>query len=137
MPTRAITLREAMDLIGAWGDRRLRPLCTPSTTRADPALEETCSAMLLWLADDPEADLADVPVPLLLVAWERVLIWAGIAAVQGDLVIAEVPAELTPDELLQAAIGGFLAKRVAPQELRAPISQAKPQPTVAGPRRAQ
>ena len=111
---RDITQAEAATILGDWADRAIRPLCTPTTDVPDWTLDPECDEFLRVLADDPDADLTDIPRPLLLLAWSRVL-WAVAAArLEPDTIIARPSAQATERQVLQGLIGMILASTRVP-----------------------
>lgn len=119
MAKRTVFMEEAAELLGNWGDRRLRPLCTPTGALLDPDVEQACDRFLRWLADDPERDLSQVPTVLLLEAWARVLTAQGLARMFPQTPVVDIAPE---DEhlLLPYLIGGYLGQLRVPPERPAP-----------------
>lgn len=130
MAKRVVTQKEAAKILGAWGERRLAPLCTPSSEELDFSLDDTCSEMLRAIANDPEGDLSVFPKPLLLMAWARVL-WGHAAALLAPAVpVITLEPHVSKALLLQVLIGGLLAESRVPraeaEALSAAASQQSP-----------
>lgn len=110
-----VTQKDAADMLGDWGDRRLRPASTPSSDPLDFSLDATCDDMLRVIADDPEGDLSIFPRPLLRLAWVRVLWGAAAAIIEPFRPVMTVDPATPRAVLLQALIGGLLAQSRVPQ----------------------
>lgn len=106
-------------ILGAWADRRIRPLCTQSSEALDFSLEPAATRLLTTLAEDPEADLAHVPKPVLRIIWARALFGAGVARLMPDVVMLQAPFGISDDELLPLLIRDVLAQTTLPSEWRA------------------
>jgi len=132
MTARKVLAREAADLLGAWGDKALRPLCTPSTEALDLDLEATCDEMLRVIADAPWGDISTFPKPLLQLAWARVLFVTGLATLRPGDVILELPEAPSQEMLLQVLVGGILAGQRLPSEWRRRPPRAAAEPPQAG-----
>ena len=118
MANRDVTYREAADLLSAYGDRRIRPLVRVGAGPIDMTLEDACDGLCIWLADDPERDLTDVPEQLLRLLWARMLFAVGACETRPDDVIGRVPRSASDDELLAGLLGEQLAGTKLPPSWR-------------------
>jgi len=107
MKTREISYAAAADILSAWADRRLS--LGPQDPAIDFTLETACDGLCRWLADDPERDLSEVPLPLLVHLRQRLLFAVGAAMTRKVEIIGRIPADAPPEQLLAALLGVQLA----------------------------
>lgn len=121
MRMRAVSTAEAGDVVGAWADTCVRPLCTPTEDRPDGALEHLADDFFRVAAEAPFREFTDFARPVLLVAWSRVLFLVATAQITPDLVFHDVADELHGERLLPV----LLRERMA--LLRCPDGWHRPQ----------
>lgn len=131
---RKVLASEAADILGRWGDRALRPLCTPATDEIDAATEEQCDEFLRVVAHAPNEDLTMFPRSVLLAAWRRIMFAGAAATIDPGQLIAEVPSDWPEERVLQTLIGGALAQTRFPPEGRSgsPLESPGGQPPGSG-----
>lgn len=100
MRTRAVSTAEAADVVGAWADVCLRPLCTPTEDKPDSALEGLADALFLVASQAPFRPMGDFARPVLLVAWSRVLFVVATGHITPDLAFHDVAEGLRGEALL-------------------------------------
>ncbi len=116
--TRPVTYREAADILVHFGDRRIRPLTPGTKEPLNFEYESAADELALLLADDPETDLSDAPLPLLYMFSARLMFCIGVALTRPDDVIGNVPAAASDDLVLRALLGEQVRNTRLPAEWR-------------------
>lgn len=116
MELRLMTFMEAADRIGLWADRRLP--AKPEPFNLDFTLEEACDGLCMWIAEDPERDIAVVPATLLRHLRARLLFATGAAMTRRDEIIGRVPLTADDDEILRWLFATALSQTRFPPEWR-------------------
>ena len=98
MAGRRITYEEAATLVGAWFERRHPP--RPEPGPIDFELEEPCDGLCLWLAEDIERDLSDVPAALLRHLRARIVFAVGAAMTRPDEIIGTTSGPMDDDGVI-------------------------------------